>query len=321
MSNENTFDIFPTMITPYKSDGSIDYEIAEKYVDWYFENGMTGIFAICQSSEIFYLSLEERVKLNSVVYNRAKYLEKKYNKSFTVVSSGHVSDDFDKQVEELNAVANSGTDVIILITNRLDINNEGDEVFINNAKKLIQHLPDNIKLGLYECPYPYKRLVTPKILDWCLSTNRFYYMKDTCCDIETIAQRCEILKDSNFRLLNANCQTLLESMRRGAAGYCGIMCNFHPKLYSLLCENYLSEEADFIQSVIGTFGFTESGLPYPLTAKYNMNLCGMKTENIARNRKSEELSLYVKDSVKQMKYATDKIENYISNKINSTKSL
>ena len=49
-------DIFPTMITPFKKDRTIDYDIALKYVDWYFENGMTGIFSICQSSEIFFLS-------------------------------------------------------------------------------------------------------------------------------------------------------------------------------------------------------------------------------------------------------------------------
>ena len=73
-------DIFPTMITPYKKDRTIDYDTALKYVDWYFENGMTGIFAICQSSEIFYLTLEEKVKLNSLVYKRAKELEAKHGR-------------------------------------------------------------------------------------------------------------------------------------------------------------------------------------------------------------------------------------------------
>ena len=115
-------------------------------------------------------------------------------------------------------------------------------------------------------------------------------MKDTCCDAQMIAQRAKQLKGSNFKLLNANCQTLLETMRSGADGYCGIMCNFHPKLYAWLGKNYNSEKADFVQSITGTFGFTEVGLPYPLTAKYHMNLCGIKTENIARNRKSEELT-------------------------------
>ncbi len=299
--------ILTTMITPYKNDGSIDFDTAEKYVDWYYESGIDGIFAVCQSSEIFYLSLEERVELNRRVYKRAKEL----NKDFVVVSSGHISDTLEEQAKELNAIYESGTDALILITNRLDINNEGDDVFIANAEKLIEKLPKSAKLGLYECPYPYKRMVTPKILDWCLSTGRFYYMKDTCCDVATMAERSKQLKGSHFKLLNANSQTLLESMRNGADGYCGIMCNFHPKLYAWLGENYKNEEADFVQSVIGSISFTQSDLPYPLTAKYHMNLCGIKTENIARNRNSEELTDYAKGCMEQMKLATDKFEEML----------
>ena len=279
-------EVFTTMITPYCKDGSVDFETAEKYVDWYFENGLTGIFAVCQSSEIFYLSLEEKAELNRRVYARAKELERKHGRKFTVVSSGHTSDTLEEQAKELNAVIQSGTDALILITNRLDPENRGDDVFIENAEKLLAMLPEDVKLGLYECPYPYKRLVTPRILDWCMQTGRFRYMKDTCCDAALISQRCAQLKGSGFMLLNANCQTLLESMRAGGDGYCGIMCNFHPRLYSWLGENYDKEpeKAELIQSVIGTLGFTESGIPYPLTAKYHMGLCGIPTENIARNR-------------------------------------
>ena len=305
--------IFPTMITPYKKDGSIDYDTAIKYVDWYFEAGLNGIFSVCQSSEIFFLSTEEKAALNHVVYQRAKELEAKNGREFIVVSSGHVSDSLEDQAKELNAVWESGTDALILITNRLDPNNEGDDVFIENAKKLIAMLPEDAKLGLYECPHPYKRLVTPKILKWCVSTGRFHYMKDTCCNAATMAERCKILEGSEFKLLNASCQTLLESIQNGAHGYCGIMANYHPKLYGWLCKNFKNEpeKAELVQSVIGTFGFTEVGLPYPLTAKYHMNLCGIATENIARNRKSEELTDYAKSCMKQMKLATDYLESII----------
>lgn len=307
-------EIFTTMITPYKKDGTIDYETAENYVDWYFECGLTGIFSVCQSSEIAFLSLEEKTELNRRVYNRAKELEKKHNRKFTVVSSGHTSDSLKEQARELNAVYESGTDALILITNRLAHQDESDDVFVENAKKLISMLPADAKLGLYECPLPYKRLVTPKVFDWCMSTGRFYYMKDACCDAEMLKERCEQTKGSTLKILNANCQTLLESMRNGADGYCGIMCNFHPKLYAWLGKNFEKEpeKADLIQSIIGTFGFTEAGLPYPLTAKYHMNLCGIETENYSRNRMSRELTQYAKDCMKQMKLATDYFENLLN---------
>lgn len=306
-------DMFTTMITPYKKDGTVDFELAERYVDWYYESGIQGIFSVCQSSEIFYLSLEERVELNRRVYNRAKALEKQGNRPFTVVSSGHVSDSFEDQVRELNEICASGTDGLILITNRLDPDNRGDDVFIENAARLLERLPKDVKLGLYECPWPYKRLVTPKILKWCVSTGRFGYMKDTCCDAAEIARRVKLLEGSGFKLLNANCQTLLESMLAGADGYCGIMCNFHPKLYAWLAANYRKdpENAALVQSVIGIFGFTEVGLPYPLTAKYHMNLCGLPTENLSRNRKAGELTDYGRSCMRQMKLATDELERML----------
>ena len=300
-------DVFTTMITPYKEDGSVDFETAEKWVEWYYEKGLTGIFAVCQSSEIFYLTLEERVELNRRVYKKAKELEKAGGRPFTVVSSGHVSDTLEGQAEELNAIAASGTDALIFITNRLDVNNEGDDVFIKNAEALIEKLPKDVKLGLYECPYPYKRLVTPRILEWCVSTGRFAYMKDTCCDAAEMKKRCELLEGSDFKLLNANCQTLLESIRNGAEGYCGIMCNFHPELYVRLCMNHEKDEkqAELLQSLIGTIGFTEGGLPYPLTAKYHMGLVGMPCALTARNRVGEKLTDYQKSCVEQMKLLCD----------------
>ena len=306
--------ILTTMITPYKKDGSIDYETAEKYVDFYFDSGIDGIFAVCQSSEIFFLSLEERVELNRRVYARAKALEKEQGRRFTVVSSGHISDTIEGQAEELNAVYASGTDALILITNRLDINNEGDDVFIANAEALLAKLPPEAKLGFYECPYPYKRLVTPKILDWALSTGRFYYMKDTCCDPIVLKERCDQLAGSHFELLNANCQTLLESLRMGAKGYCGIMCNYHPVLYAWLGNNFEKEpeKAELIQSFIGTFGFTEGGLPYPLTAKYHMNLCGIPTELTTRKPEGGVIDAYAMSCMQQMKKASDYLEQFVA---------
>ena len=172
-------EMFTTMITPYTEDGAVDYGTAEKYVDFYYNAGLDGIFAVCQSSEIFFLTLEERVELNRRVYLRAKELERLGGRKFTVVSSGHVSDNLEDQAKELNAIYESGTDSLILITNRLDPENLGDDVFLENLEKLLALLPKEAKLGFYECPYPYKRLVTPKILEYCKESGRFYYMKDT----------------------------------------------------------------------------------------------------------------------------------------------
>ena len=304
--------VYPTMITPYKKDGSVDLDKAAEYVEFYYKKGCQGVFAICQSSEIFFLSTEEKVALNKTVYDKAQSLYEKYGRKMTIVSSGHTSDSIEDQAKELNSVIESGTDALVLISNRLDLNNEGDDVWIANAEKLLSKLPEDVKLGVYECPHPYKRLLTPKILRWCVATGRFKFIKDTCCDAAVIAERLAILKDSGIMLFNANAQTCLQSLRDGAAGYSGIMANMHPQLYVWLVENFKKdpEKAELVQSYLSTSAFIEGGVPYPLSGKYHMCLEGIETELITRTV-NKTFNDYQKSCVEQLRSLAVHIESLI----------
>ena len=304
MKKTYAYGVYPTMITPYTQDGRIDFDTVRKYVRWYFEHGAAGVFAACHSSEVWNLSLEERMELAKTVYDEVKLLEKELGKPLNVVTSGHTPDSIERQAYELAKIYECGTDAIILMTNRLDLNCEGDDVWLKNAEKLLSLLPEDMNLGMYETPYPYKRLVTPKILEWCRDTGRFYFMKDTCCNIDMIKERIDILRGSKLKLMNANAQTLLESLRYGAAGYSSVMANFHPELYVWLCNNINDPRSDELQHFLGTLAFTESGLPYPLSAKYHMCLEGIPTENISRVRNSDDLTDYMRDCIQQMRALT-----------------
>ncbi|MBO5256773.1 MAG: dihydrodipicolinate synthase family protein, partial [Clostridia bacterium] len=212
MELSKAFGAYPTMVTPYDENGNVDYAAAEAMVEWYWNMGCDGIFASCQSSEIQCLSEDDRVKLADCVKKKADALAAAdpSRAPMLIVASGHVSDDFDDQARELNRIAGTGVDAVILITNRMDIENTGDDAWIRDAERLIQTIPEHVMLGLYECPRPYKRLLTPKMLEWCLSTGRFRYIKDTCCDEAEIERRLAILNGTPLRLFNANAQTLLE---------------------------------------------------------------------------------------------------------------
>ena len=139
------FGTFPTMITPYHDDNTVDYEAVKNITNWYIENGCTGIFAVCQSSEMVYLSLEEKVKIAKTVVETVKAS----GKDVSVVASGHTSDDMDAQVRELTAIAETGVDAIVWVSNRLDLQNDGDDAWIKNAEKLLSRLPEDIANGIY----------------------------------------------------------------------------------------------------------------------------------------------------------------------------
>ncbi len=280
---------YPTMITPYHDDNTVDYEAVKNITNWYIDNGCTGIFAVCQSSEMIYLSLDEKVKIAKTVVETVKAS----GKNVSVVASGHNSDDMNAQIEEMTAIANTGVDAIVWVSNRLDLHNDGDDVWIKNAEYLLSKLPEDIAIGIYECPYPYKRLLTPKILDWCISTGRFAFIKDTCCDPDMLEARLEQLKGTSIKLFNANSQTFLYTLRHGAAGFSGIMGNFHPDLYAWVCDNYEKEpeKAERVQGFLTLTAFLEA-LAYPQTAKYHMNKVGVSMSLWSRSCDQKKFTKY-----------------------------
>lgn len=286
--------VWPTMITPYKMDGSVDYDALKNMIDWYIENKVQGLFAVCQSSEMFFLSLEERVKV-------AEFVKMYVDGRVPVIASGHISDDINNQITELNKIAETGVDAVILITNRLAAENEPDSVFIKNLKKILDSLPKDIPLGFYECPYPYKRLITPEIIKYCLKTDRFYFIKDTSCDVDNIREKMELIRYTQLKLYNANSATLLDTLPLGVEGYCGVMANFHPALYDWLLKNWENEvkKSRELMNFLSLASQIERQL-YPVNAKYHFNLEGIEMQDVCRSKDSSSFSSANRREVEQL---------------------
>ncbi len=261
--------VYPTMITPFNGDLTIDYKGLKKLIDWYAENGVAGLFAVAQSGAMFELSLQERVDL-------ARRVREYAPKHIPVVASGHISDTLEAQVEELTAIADTGIDTLVLLTNRFAAPYEGDDIWKKNMSRLLEKLPDGVPLGLYECPTPYKRVLSDNLISWIVETGRFGFVKDTCCDPEMIKRRGTLTAGSSVKLFNANAPTLLMSMQNGYAGYSGIMTNFHPQLYSWLCNNWEKEpeKAGELQSYLSIASLIED-FGYPMNAKYALKTLGI----------------------------------------------
>ena len=263
------------MIKPFLGHGGVDEAAVKAMIEWYIQKGCDGVFAVCQSSEMFYLSLDERVRL-------AETVEKAAGGRIEVIASGHVSDALDSQIAELRAISQTGVTAVVLVTNRLASDGEDDEVWIRNADRVISALPD-VTFGLYECPYPYKRLLTQKTLSWCAASGRFTFLKDTCCDAGQIREKLGWIQTSSARagvrpmgLYNANSATLLESLRDGADGFSGTMGNLHPELYVWLWKNFRSEpeKAEKLQAQLTLLSALE-GQGYPICAKQHFIEAGI----------------------------------------------
>lgn len=261
--------VWPTMVTAFNDDGSLDIEGNKQIVNRLIELGSDGLFAVCQSSEMFYLSLDEKVALAKAGLEAA-------DGRVPVIASGHTSDDIKDQIKELQAIAKTGAEAVILVSNRLAKENEGSDVLLKNLEILLDEVAD-IQFGIYECPYPYRRLLTNEELEWITKKDRIVFLKDVSCNIDIQKERVLIAKDSKLNLFNANTETLMDSLILGYEGYNGVMGNFHIDIYRWLFENYKvqPQKAREIQNGLTKASEIEK-IAYPINAKYHLNKKGVK---------------------------------------------
>ena len=196
-------------------------------------------------------------------------------------------------------MADTGVDAVILITNRLADAKESDDVWMDNLDYLLNKLDPAMPLGFYECPMPYKRLITLDQLKACAATGRFRFMKDTCCDLATIKDRLKVLEGTELKLYNANVSTLLDSVRAGAAGFSGVMASFHPELYAWLLAHVDDSRAEVLQAALTQCSLIERQL-YPVNAKYHLQRMGLPLTTRSRTQDCHLLTETFKDEVRQM---------------------
>ena len=86
-----------------------------------------------------------------------------------------------------------------------------------------------------------------------------------------------------MKIFNANGATLLDSLKMGAAGYSGVMANFHAQLYVWLCKHFSDEpeKAAKLQDLLGMASLVECQY-YPVNAKYHLGLEGLNINLFSR---------------------------------------
>ena len=297
--------IWPTMLTPFDTSGAIDYRGLEQLVEWYISNGVTGLFAVCQSSEMFFLSRQERKALASAV---VQYTAGRV----PVIASGHISDLLEDQRRDIVDIAETGVDAVVLVSNRL-IGPDGDESdWFRNLDALLDSIPESIELGIYECPYPHKHFLTTGMLEYLGTTGRFHFLKDTVSDPNALSDRAALTGLSGMKFFNANSATLLESLRKGYSGFSGVMANFHPRLYRWLWDNRhdTTGKAEALQGFLGLASMIES-FNYPLNAKHYLKMKGLPIEVNKRNASSFTISPSTQVLIDQLAQQSAYWEQYV----------
>lgn len=274
-NNEKKF--VPVMITPFNLKAKLDFDAVSTLVEFYLAAGVKGVFANCLSSEMYSISEDERLELT-------RHIVKTVNGRVPVVATGSFGLTIEDKAIFSKKIYDTGIEAVILITGHFANIDDPDTVLLKNFDKMLK-LTGEIPMGLYECPAPYKRIISPEILATLLATNRLVYHKDTSIDREQVKAKLAVIKDTMFEFYDAHTPNGAFSLQMGAKGMSSISGNFYPEILVWLCNNATDPEkqqqVDWIQSEL-TRVDPLIHQAYPLSAKYFLQKRGLPIRTISR---------------------------------------
>lgn len=266
------------MLTPFDEQGAIDYAALTKLTEYYIEAGAKGLFANCLSSEMFELTDAERIAITKHVVNVA-------GGAIPVVSTGTFEGSLEYQADFIKRIYDTGTTAVIAISSILAKADEPDQVLNERVFNLFDKTED-IPLGFYECPVPYKRTLSPSQLSDFVGTGRLYYYKDTSLSVEQIRQKLEATKQfKHFELYDAHMANALPSLQVGCVGLSCIQGNFVPELVTWLCDNFDDASQQKEVEMVQQFFIDKMAVMhevYPLIAKYFLRQKGLPIDLYTR---------------------------------------
>ncbi len=270
----------PVMLTPFRDNGTIDFDGLTRLTEMYLQAGVQGLFANCQSSEMYELTDKEKVQVVNHVMKIA-------GGSVPVVAVGNFGKAIPEQAAFMKRIYGTGVQAVIIVTSLITNANEEPEVFEERIFQLFD-LTGKIPLGFYECPEPFKRLLTPKQLAKFVATGRVIYHKDTCLDIALVREKLEATDAyPSFGLYDAYAVNAIASLNAGAAGLSCIQGNFFPELIVWLCEHYddkgNKEEVNKVQEFLND-NMEVVHTSYPMAAKYYLKKSGLNISTYTRTR-------------------------------------
>jgi 4-hydroxy-tetrahydrodipicolinate synthase len=269
----------PVMITPFNLKAKVDLDAVSTLVEFYLAAGVKGFFANCLSSEMYSISEDERLELT-------RHVVRAVDGRVPIVATGSFGLTIEDKADFAGRIYDTGIDAVILITGHYANVEDNDAILLRNFDKMFR-LTRDIPMGLYECPAPYKRIITPEVFKTLLDTGRLVYHKDTSIDLEKVKAKLDVLKQDPHALefYDAHTPNAMYSLQMGAKGMSSISGNFYPEILVWMCEH--ANDADRQEDVRWLQGELSRVDPlihvaYPMSAKYFLQKRGLPVRTISR---------------------------------------
>ncbi len=264
MNNKQFSGVFSLLLTPFEGNKSIDWKAYERYLAWQIEMKPDGLFAVCGTSEMKWLTFEERAELARRAVKRAG--------SLPVVATANLDPELDRHPDELHKLADTGVAGVVLVPP--DGLGEDQDRLREYFARIIEDAP--CPTLIYEWPAVTPHLVDAHVYGDLVKRHGLAGIKDTTCTMEGIGAKIE--RTGNAAVFQANAPFMLESIRKGARG---IMAIVSAAAADLVIRFYRAasagsdEAAALHESLVLLDCALGRGGAYPATAKHLASLRGV----------------------------------------------
>ena len=256
--------VYSLLLTPFKEDKSIDYDVYAQYVEWQVERGTHHLFSVCGSSEMTTLTPEERVKCATIAA--------KHSGSAEVVATANLEPTWHMQVEEVKRMEQTGVDGLVFVS----------KGYADNDERLVEYLSElagctTLPIILYEFPGMQPCNMSGKAYGELVKTGRFHGIKD------------KIAVQGDSAVLQANIPLLFDAYMAGARGVCATPtscgANLFRKMYDeFFVEKDIAKARETFNEIILLDNAIDSG--FNASAKYLVSLQGIPMTTVTRTGSS-----------------------------------
>ncbi len=220
MSLEKFTHVFPAMVTPFKADGSFNYEVAKKHADWMIDNGIGGIGVLMAAGEYQSITLEQH---KEYVREMVPYIKARGASVIIGASRERVTD----VVELMENAREAGADAAMVLPSfyyRMDQN----EIF-KHYEYINEH--SGLDIMVYNNPHCSSPIQT-ETMKRLYELEHVKIVKDASMTIDVMTDYIfEAEKAAGEKGVLCGCDYLLyQAYATGAIGWISMTANLLPKL-------------------------------------------------------------------------------------------
>ena len=256
--------VFALMLTPFGASGAVDIEIYDRYVAWQVSKQPAGLFAVCGTSEMKWLTLDERLMLARRTVAGANGLP--------VLATANLDPDPRNHSDELRRMIDTGVNGVVLVPAP---SISGDANAVRDYIAALAAVA-SCPIVLYEWPQVENYLMDAETFGDLVTAGQVQGIKDTTCTPEGIAAKQQVAGTAT--VFQANTPFLLDALDMGVRGLMMITssarCDLVVRLWSAHEDGdtetaaVLERELVFLDAVLR--------FAYPAAAKYLVSLQGIE---------------------------------------------